>query len=91
MITRAHVTYHTATYISAMGAGRTSNIKSQVPRTYSTRWLRAVKALFTHHGAQPRGNIARNSSAGPGLPWSYILAEGVGPLLRLTKVLFKEN
>ncbi|GFN81533.1 hypothetical protein PoB_000803900 [Plakobranchus ocellatus] len=38
----------------------------------------SVQGLPARDGAQPRGHVARISSAVPGLPWSYTPSRGCG-------------
>ncbi|GFO25207.1 hypothetical protein PoB_005171200 [Plakobranchus ocellatus] len=43
------------------------------------------------YAAQPRGRVARHTSAVPALHRSYTPSKGVGPLLGLTQAICEEN
>ncbi|GFO37333.1 hypothetical protein PoB_006383800 [Plakobranchus ocellatus] len=46
--------------------------------THEEFFLNSAPGFPAHHGAQPRGHIARLSSAVSGLPWSYTPNRGCG-------------
>ncbi|GFN76071.1 hypothetical protein PoB_000257700 [Plakobranchus ocellatus] len=54
-------------------------------------FLQLYSRAPTHHGAQSMGHIAQNSSAVPGLPWSYTPSRGCETSIRIDPSLIQRK